>query len=269
MPTTSLLVIQPPVYGQFWYWLFHSFALLLCPLFYYFIVKRYYRISLTAIDIVSYALLVVIIGWAGSLLFATIERLITVPYLALSNLKGNVGERWYGALILMYLYILCRDFKFSTFLPISIRLDVLAATACLILCIGKIGCFLSGHFGCYGTYTSLPWGTIFKNETTSSIYPVHPIQIYDSLFHLILLVSYFILLNETNYKAGIFAFTFLFATSIYNIFIELLRTNKSVIFHITLAQITYSLIIIIALSHLSFILYKVERKDSFFLRLSD
>lgn len=55
--------------------------------------------------------------------------------------------------------------------------NLFAPAIALGMAIGRIGCFLRGC--CYGTPTSLPWGTDFGDGT-----PRHPTQLYEGLFML-------------------------------------------------------------------------------------
>jgi prolipoprotein diacylglyceryltransferase len=55
-------------------------------------------------------------------------------------------------------------------------LDAASIWMCFALGIRKIGCFMTGC--CRGTETILPWGVMFPGST----FPVHPLQLYESLF---------------------------------------------------------------------------------------
>lgn len=55
-------------------------------------------------------------------------------------------------------------------------LDVTSIWLAFALGIRKIGCFLTGC--CRGTETVLPWGVVFPG----SAIPVHPLQLYESIF---------------------------------------------------------------------------------------
>lgn len=60
--------------------------------------------------------------------------------------------------------------------------DLFVFPILLGICIGRIGCFLSGlHDGTYGIATSLPWGVDFGDGVLR-----HPTQIYEILFALLL-----------------------------------------------------------------------------------
>jgi phosphatidylglycerol---prolipoprotein diacylglyceryl transferase len=60
--------------------------------------------------------------------------------------------------------------------------DTFALPLALALSVGRWGCFFNGC--CYGTPTSLPWGVDFGDGLRR-----HPIQAYESLFHLAMAVA--------------------------------------------------------------------------------
>lgn len=77
--------------------------------------------------------------------------------------------------------------------------DLLALNFAIMLGIGRIGCYLSGC--CFGTPTSLPWGVTYSEislpywlhrvldlipEIATRSATIHPVQLYESLFVLIL-----------------------------------------------------------------------------------
>lgn len=181
-------------------------------------------------------------GFAGSFLFSFIEIFLMHHHnhqpFYLSDYKFS--QRWYGALFtgLIYLYL---QFNKTAFLE---NIDIILLAVCLGISIGKWGCFFSQHYGCYGTPTNLPWGIVFSDKNYSSIVPVHPIQIYDSLFHISLFFFLLKRIKSISYKPGIIFIMFMLLTSVYNFVIEYIRTNQVVVFGLTFAQITYILIFI-------------------------
>lgn len=64
--------------------------------------------------------------------------------------------------------------------------DAFALPIAAGLSIGRIGCFFGGC--CYGLPTQLPWGVAFRTAPDGGQLMRHPIQIYESLFHLLGLV---------------------------------------------------------------------------------
>lgn len=100
------------------------------------------------------------------------------------------GATFYGGLIaslLVWSLLLCckRKKKVSALS----RLDDLAAGIPLGHMFGRIGCFFGGC--CFGTPTDPPLGVIFPDGSpAAAVYgenvPVHPVQLYEALFLLIL-----------------------------------------------------------------------------------
>ncbi len=67
-------------------------------------------------------------------------------------------------------------------IPILPFFDLAALHAPIIQSIARIGCFLAGC--CYGMPTNLPWAVVFSDPhspATCSV-PLHPTQLYNSLF---------------------------------------------------------------------------------------
>ncbi len=71
-------------------------------------------------------------------------------------------------------------------------MDVICVSIIIAFVFGNIGTFLDGKN--YGNETNLPWGVIMEN----SIYavPIHPAQIYASIYCLILFISLYLLFGK-------------------------------------------------------------------------
>ncbi|MEM9916966.1 MAG: prolipoprotein diacylglyceryl transferase family protein [Bacteroidota bacterium] len=195
-------------------------------------------------------------GYLGSVSFGIFERYLiklTRGYqleVSLGNFAQDVANsstgRWFGSIFLYAFGILLYALWDRKRRYIQI-LDLTLITICLGVIFGKIGCFLDGHYGCYGIPTELPWGVTFPYGTGATLLPVHPVQIYDAIFHSLL----FIILLRMQTKssiAGMAGITFLFSTSFYNILIEFIRTNKVIFGGLTFAQLTYIVVILITLA---------------------
>lgn len=186
----------------------------------------------------------IIVGFIGAFLFSYIELILMqhahtgvwalVPF--------SSTRRWFAALFCGLLFLYIKEPK-SQLLSV---LDAVVLSVCIGIPIGKLGCYFDGHFGCYGIPTNLPWGKVFTNATHSSIVKVHPIQLYDAIFHTIL---FFILMYFKRYKKiknGIIFVSFMVITSVYNFFMEFISTDEVVILKMTFAQFIYVLIAIIS-----------------------
>lgn len=86
-------------------------------------------------------------------------------------------------------------------------LDAASIWMCFAIGVRKIGCFMTGC--CRGTETVLPWGVIFPGSTV----PVHPLQLYESIFGFTMAVVLWRLLMRVDRPdgAGFFLFFSLFS----------------------------------------------------------
>jgi phosphatidylglycerol:prolipoprotein diacylglycerol transferase len=113
------------------------------------------------------------------------------------NLYGGVLLGMIGAL----LFCLWRR------LPILDVFDIFAPTIGIGLAITRVGCFLNGC--CFGTPTSLPWGVTFPPGSIPYFVfgsqPIHPAQLYSSLYGIILFVGLHYLLNHRRFVGQVTA----------------------------------------------------------------
>lgn len=112
--------------------------------------------------------------------------------------------------------------------------DKFSLTVCLSYGIGRLGCLFSGD-GCFGKYTTLPWGMYFPYGVSPNIIPVHPTPLYESICSLIL----FIFLKNVDSKKRFIGQTFvyyLFLSSMVRFFIEFVRINPIYKLGLTLSQ---------------------------------
>lgn len=130
----------------------------------------------TLFDIVS---VVLIWGFSGARLFYVAQNF---SYYWASPLK--IFALWEGGLI-FYGGAVAAVTGFWVFtrrrkLPFWRTLDFIIPYGVLTHAFGRIGCFLNGC--CYGKRCDLPWGVKFPSVP----YPVHPTQLYESFFDLVL-----------------------------------------------------------------------------------
>jgi len=185
-----------------------------------------------------------VIGSLGGRMMEAIEAILTNEaqyslYEMVFEKKG--GQRWYGALLFgfvsVYLIIKITGKQHWLNLTDEILLAISGGTV-----IGKMGCFLSGH-GCYGIPTNLPVGMRVTHGTTPSILPVHQTSLYDAIIYLILFIVLWRLANNKKYDGQI-TLVFLFVVCISSILVEIIRINKAVVFHMSMAQIVYVVLLI-------------------------
>jgi phosphatidylglycerol---prolipoprotein diacylglyceryl transferase len=121
--------------------------------------------------------------------------------------------------------------------PILLFLDCVAPSLALGLFFTRIGCFLAGCNG--GTLCSFPWGVRFPSNTTTFhnlvaaglarpdqrlTPPVHPTQLYESLFGLIAFVVLSVLIRRRKKEGQVF-FAGMISYGILRFFMEMLRSD--------------------------------------------
>jgi phosphatidylglycerol---prolipoprotein diacylglyceryl transferase len=226
-----------------WYALFSYLTLFVYSIF--FIVYGVKKMGFSVLELFLILYLCTTLGMIGSKAFSVLEKFFISDFSFsqfdfIGDFQNGSGHRWFGslALILMISPILLIRYSKEKFLSI---LDLICLGACLSIILGKLGCFFDGHWGCYGVPTNLPWGVTFPYGKAPTSNPVHPIQIYDSIFHTFL---FFRLIYRKSRFIGETTMFFLIATSLYNILIEVIRTNHNVFWHLSFAQIIYILIFV-------------------------
>jgi prolipoprotein diacylglyceryltransferase len=224
-----------------WYWIIVAPTIILAVMLFIFnLKKRTINISFSKSFIVGAT--IVSSGFWGAKIASLFELYI------LSGTTPNIdilGSRLYGSIVggLLSCVIIVKLFQVNEIYKI---LDSLAITAAICFAIGKIGCFLSGHPGCYGVETSLPWGIEFAYNGKSIGYLAHPVQLYDSAFYFITYIMIVYFAKHINSEGSVFML-FILLISGYSILIEFIRDNHAVIGKFTLAQTTYTIILFVSL----------------------
>lgn len=229
-----------------WYAIFSYLTLIVYSVF--FIVYGVNKMGFKVLELLMILYLCTTLGMIGSKAFSVLEKFFISDFSFyqfdfIGDFQNGSGHRWFGslALILMISPILLMRYSKEKYLSI---LDLICLGACLSIILGKLGCFFDGHWGCYGIPTNLPWGVTFPYGKAPTSSPVHPIQVYDSIFHFFL---FFWLIKLKSKFYGEIGMLFLIFTSIYNILIETIRTNSPVFSQMSFAQLIYVFIFIITL----------------------
>lgn len=126
-------------------------------------------------------LVVVLAGLVGARLFYVVQEwewYASHPLEVVQIWKG--GLVYYGGMVVGFLafFIYIRLQR----LPFLALTDFIIPYAALTHAFGRVGCFLNGC--CYGRASNLPWAVKFSFLAEA----VHPTQIYEALFNLILFV---------------------------------------------------------------------------------
>lgn len=231
-------------------------AIILAVCFFCYFNHRYinknFKLTFWETIIILYTILLV--GYFGSKAIMVMENFFISDYTFdqfdfIANFLHGEGHRWYGNLFLVSLILIIASTVYNKD-KLFAALDTFTLSASLGISIGKWGCFFSGHYGCFGIPTKLPWGVTFPYGPAHTSSPVHPIQIYDSIFHLGLFIALLLIYKRTGYfshRSGMLAGIFLISTSIYNILMEIISTNRPVLWLVDFEQIIYFFILIMGI----------------------
>ncbi|MFC2027869.1 prolipoprotein diacylglyceryl transferase [Chloroflexota bacterium] len=166
---------------------------------------------------------------------------------------GGEGMGIYGAILggTLFGVITARVVK----VPIGRMVDVAAYGLILAQAVGRIGCFLNGC--CYGTTTDLPWGTTWTHPDSYGplVGAVHPTQIYELLFDLVLFAFLWIMRKRIGVPGAIY----LIYISVYSVgrfLISFLRENEEAFLGLQQAQVVSLVVLFIAVGWLVYLLRK-------------
>ncbi len=208
----------------------YGFMLMLAFLAAIYVAVREARMRAIKVDLVyDFAFWLLVGGLVGarlSYVFYNWPLFSFNPWEALAVWEG--GLNFYGGLLggltagLIFVY--------WKKLPLEDISDLAGLALPLGLAIGRIGCFLNGC--CYGKPTRLPWGVTFPSVS----FKVHPTQLYESLYAL--------LIFRYRIGRGNVFLTFLLSYTFFRFLNEFLRVNPPLIFSLTGSQLT-SLVIFV------------------------
>lgn len=246
-----------PKIGNFeigWYSLILCFTLLLCSaLLIFYLFRNYKQFEIGSAKLILFPIVLIAIGFIGARSLSVFEHLYTskdnhtMPVILHMLFSGKGGLDFFGApiFIIVTLPIFLKYYSYNFWLKF---IDLLAPIWCLGYAMARLGCLISGD-GCYGTWTTLPWGMYFPYGNAPNLLPVHPAPLYESIIHFLILILLF-RLHSIRFNGQLF-FIFIILTSVSRFFIEFVRINPKFLFNLTLAQI-----ISIVFSFSAFIFYK-------------
>jgi phosphatidylglycerol:prolipoprotein diacylglycerol transferase len=140
--------------------------------------------------------------------------------------------------------------------------DYISPTLGLGIAITRIGCFLNGC--CFGTPTDLPWGVTFpKGSIPYWVFqdtPLHPAQLYSSLYGLILFILLHFLLKKRKFIGQPVAVLFM-AEAVFRFAIEYVRYYEEAM-HFSVAGLhpTYNQVISVGLFAAGLVIYLVQSR---------
>lgn len=159
------------------------------------------------------------------------------------------GFSFWGALVGFTLAFLYRIRKSEE--NIWKWLDALIVPVIIGMGIGAVGNFLGG--GSYGSPTDLPWGVQYELYNVKYTVPVHPVQIYELLFLILLLMSKRHLQKKTHFFEGEGNATLYYVTLMSLAFFgfEFLRGDDTLlILGVRLAMILFFLLFLVSVTAL-------------------
>ncbi len=146
---------------------------------------------------------------------------------------GGEGLTIYGAVLgaALGLWIYSRFSKFS----FGYVADMLAPGIILSQAIGRVGCTLNAC--CYGTACDLPWAiTYTAQEHNQIIGPVHPTQIYEIIYNLIIF-GVLLLLRKRFRPDGSLFMIYLSFYAVWRLAIGFIREGRELLFGLHEAQL--------------------------------
>lgn len=159
--------------------------------------------------------------------------LLTIAY----TIGAGLGAIFINSIVAVLAGAVLFFLIFKRLLNVSTVLeDLLAINFAILLSLGRIGCFLSGC--CFGTPTTLPWGVFYGNHTiphflhsymnlipagAPSSATIHPVQLYESLFVLLLGLLCFIIGKNKPALRSILLTSFIGVYFIGRFFLEFIK----------------------------------------------
>jgi phosphatidylglycerol:prolipoprotein diacylglycerol transferase len=122
--------------------------------------------------------------------------------------------------------------------------DVIAPGIILAQAIGRVGCTLNGC--CYGKPTTLPWAVVYTNPNSHGPVgiPVHPTQIYEIIFNLIVFGVLFALRKRLRPDGSLFL-VYLTLYSVWRLGIDFIRDGTPFLFGLHQAQVISIFVLVV------------------------
>jgi phosphatidylglycerol---prolipoprotein diacylglyceryl transferase len=167
-------------------------------------------------------------GIGGAKLYYTIDMTLQEGGAWQDYLFSRGGLTWYGGLIgaIVVGAIGCRIHR----VPILGYMNAVAVGTAVGQALGRVGCFLVGDD--YGRVTDVPWAVAFPQGSPPTLDPVHPTQIYEMLW--LLVVAGF--LWRRRFVSPFLFGEFMALNGVGRFFVEMLRVNPRVALGLTEPQ---------------------------------
>ncbi len=220
----------------------HSYGLLLALSFLIGIYWSIYRAKKRGIDrnhVMDVSLLIVICAIVGSRLLYIVTHLDEFrghwgdtfnPFQSTGEI-GIAGATMLGGVVfaLAAIFVYCKIKKIS----VLNLFDIFAPSFALGIFLTRIGCFMAGC--CFGKVCHLPWAVVFPLRSPAGMtfpsQPLHPTQLYSSLYGLIILII-LLLFDRKSRASGFLSSLFFMLYGVSRFFIDFVRYyESSVMFH--------------------------------------
>ena len=183
-----------------------------------------------------------IVGIPAGIIFARLLHIIDRWDYFMQNpdrLIGGEGLTIYGAILGAFL----GTWIYSRFKPFNYwrATDLVAPGIALAQAIGRIGCLINGC--CYGTSTSLPWALSYTHSNVSG---VHPTQLYEIIF-LLLLFGVLVFLSGRLKPDGSLFMVYIGSYSLWRLGIDFIRPGTDFLFGLHQAQVIGIVVLIIVI----------------------
>ncbi|MFC2041978.1 prolipoprotein diacylglyceryl transferase [Chloroflexota bacterium] len=227
-----------------WYGIMVALAVLTVLLWTLWQVKRGAKVSYDTV--INAALVGVPSGIVGARLLYVLDNW-SYYFQHPGEIIGGSGLAIYGAVLGaalgIWVYSRFRKFNYGYFT------DMVAPGIILAQAVGRVGCVLNGC--CYGIETHLPWAIIYTHQSFNQIIgPVHPTQIYEIIYDLIVFVVLLKLRGRFQPDGSLF----LICLSLYSVWrlgIDFIRDGTDFLFGLHEAQVISIVVLIITITLLA------------------
>ncbi len=158
---------------------------------------------------------------------------------------GGAGMSIWGAVLgatigIWIFTLITKKFSFSHLA------DVAAPGIILAQAVGRVGCTVNGC--CYGKMTDLPWAIVYTNPNSNGPIgvPVHPTQIYEIIFNLIVFGILFRLRGRLKPDGSLFL-VYLSLYSMWRLGIDFIRDGTPFLFSLHQAQVVSIIVLAITI----------------------
>ena len=191
--------------------------------------------GLPALKFYLVTLFICIFSLVGGFSYYFATRLYGISNPSLSEIFNNGGLGSFGAYLFGIIGGICL-FKLAK-VNVWFALDTYTPVIALVHSLGRIACFLGGC--CFGIVSDLPWAVLYPSDSPAYLehlsqgkilsgnnysLPVHPVQLYESIFCFILFIILLRLINKKK-TGGLLFCGYIICYAMLRFFMEFLRDD--------------------------------------------